>query len=83
MKAQRAEVLPLSLPPRGLNREQSAAYIGISTSLFDQMVKDGTMPKAKRAHARTLWDRMALDRAFSRLPGGDETDDADDWSTEV
>ncbi|MGV2082049.1 MULTISPECIES: helix-turn-helix transcriptional regulator [unclassified Rhizobium] len=83
MRAQRAGVvLPLSLPPRGLNREQAAGYIGLSTSLFDGMVKDGRMPKPKRVNARTLWDRHALDRAFDRLPGG-EIDEGGEWDTEV
>lgn len=82
MRAQRAQVLPVSLPPRGLAREQAAAYVGVSASLFDEMVGDGRMPKPKKANARTIWDRLALDRAFTRLPGGD-LDDADDWSVEV
>ncbi len=85
MRAQRVEVLPVSLPPRGLNREQAAAYIGVSTSLFDEMTGDGRMPKPKRANARCIWDRLALDRAFSSLPGGDGGDDGDDenWDTDV
>lgn len=86
MRAQRAEVLPPSLPPRGLNREQSAAYIGVSPSLFDEMTGDGRMPKPKKANARNIWDRFALDKAFSSLPGGegfDDDEDPDDWSTQV
>jgi hypothetical protein len=82
MKTQRADILPVSLPPRGLAREQAAAYIGVSASLFDLMVKDGKMPKPKRVNTRTLWDRLALDRAFARLPGGDDEEE-DDWSTEA
>ena len=39
--AERGNVLPTSLPPRGLSRVQSAAYIGVSPTLFDEMVKDG------------------------------------------
>ena len=46
--ARRAEVLPNSLPPRGLSRTQAAAYLGISTTLFDAMVVDRRMPKPKR-----------------------------------
>lgn len=85
MRAHRVEVLPVSLPPRGLNREQAAAYIGVSTSLFDEMTSDGRMPRPKRANARCIWDRFALDKAFSSLPGGEgETDnDDEDWSTDV
>lgn len=66
----------------GLNREQAAAFIGVSISLFDEMVRDGRMPKPKRANARTIWDRRALERAFTRLPGGDAEDD-DIWDTAV
>ncbi len=79
VRAQRAEVLPISLPPRGLSREQAAAYIGVSASLFDEMVKDGRMPKPKRPNARTIWDRQQLDRAFDRLPGGDNDSDGGEW----
>ncbi|MCZ4091668.1 helix-turn-helix transcriptional regulator [Sinorhizobium psoraleae] len=67
---------------RGLNREQASAYIGVSPSLFDEMVADGRMPKPKKANARTIWDRRALDRAFDRLPGGDP-EEPDDWEAEL
>ena len=65
-------VLPLSLPPRGLSREQAAAYIGVSPSLFDILVKDGPMPAPKRINSRAVWDRLGLDAAFAALPGNDE-----------
>lgn len=68
---------------RGLNREQASAYIGVSTSHFDAMVADGRMPKPKKANARTIWDRRALDRAFDRLPGGDPDEEGDDWEVEL
>jgi hypothetical protein len=68
---------------RGLNRVQAAAYIGVSPSLFDQMVADGRMPKAKAINARTVWGRLAVDRAFDLLPGGDVEGDGDDWTPEV
>lgn len=57
----------------------AAAYIGISPSLFDIMVKDGRMPKPKRINARTVWDRKRLDEAFDALPdeeGGNPSDGA-------
>lgn len=81
----RAEVLPPSLAPRGLSREQAAAYVGVSTTTFDALVKSGKMPKPKRPkESRTIWDRRQLDRAFDRLPGGDDDfDDDDDWNAEV
>lgn len=71
------------LPPvRGLNREQASAYVGVSTSLFDEMVKDGRMPRPKRPNGRTVWDRLQLDRAFDRLPGG-EIDEGGEWDVET
>lgn len=58
---------PLSYPPRGMSREESARYIGVGTTLFDEMVADGRMPKGKRINGRVVWDRFALDAAFSDL----------------
>ena len=71
----RHDILPSSLPPRGLSRVQAAAYIGVSPSLFDEMVKDGRMPKPTRINARTVWDRIKLDEAFAALPDGNDRDD--------
>jgi predicted DNA-binding transcriptional regulator AlpA len=68
----------LALLPRGLSRVHAAAYLGISPSLFDQLVKDGRMPGPKRVNARVIWDRLSLDRAFDLLPGDKNSSD-DDW----
>jgi len=72
-QAARSAVLPSSLPPRGLCREVAAAYIGIGGTKFDQMVKEGTMPKPRIHGGRKLWDRSELDVAFSDLPHEGET----------
>lgn len=53
--------------PRGLSRVQAAHYVGVSASMFDEMVKDGRMPKPKRINSRTVWDRHQLDEAFDAL----------------
>jgi predicted DNA-binding transcriptional regulator AlpA len=66
-----------TIVPRGLSREQSARYIGISPSLFDQLVNDGRMPKPKRINARTVWDRRKLDEAFDALD--DDSPVSDPW----
>lgn len=73
----RENILPTSLPPRGLSRVQAAIYIGVSPTLFDVMVGDGRMPKATRINTRLVWDRWRLDEAFAALP-----DDSipDDWA---
>ena len=69
MTADKAAVLPPSLAPRGLSRVQAAAYVGISPSLFDELVADGRMPPPIRINARTVWDRHAIDEAFANLAG--------------
>ncbi len=33
------DILPASLAPRGLSRVQSAAYVGVGVTLFDEMVQ--------------------------------------------
>ncbi|MDX2289774.1 MAG: hypothetical protein NW217_13245 [Hyphomicrobiaceae bacterium] len=67
-RADRLAALPPSLAPRGLSRVEAAAYVGVSPTKFDEMVGDGRMPPAKRADARRIWDRLALDAAFAALP---------------
>src|SRR6185437_12771287 len=61
-------VLPTSLPPRGLSRVEASQYIGVSPSLFDEMVGDGRMPPPKQINARRVWDRKQLDQSFEALP---------------
>src|SRR5215472_14602269 len=73
-----ADQLPPSLPPRGLSRSEAAAYLGISASLFDELVKDGRMPPPKRINSRTVWDRKRLDEAFEALPGDNSDNPWDD-----
>jgi predicted DNA-binding transcriptional regulator AlpA len=54
--------------PRGLSRIEAATYIGVSPSLFDEMVRDGRMPNPKTVNSRVIWDRYRLDEAFEELP---------------
>jgi hypothetical protein len=74
MKLQRTEVLPYSLPPLGINREQAASLVGISTSLFDKAVLAGTMPKPRMIGERQVYDVGELAEAFRKLPhkGGED-----------
>ena len=70
-------------PPRGMSRTEAAAYIGVSPSLFDEMVKDGRMPGPKRINSRNVWDRFALDDAFEALPDRNQAADDDEWKVAV
>jgi excisionase family DNA binding protein len=58
----------IGYPPRGLSRDEAARYVGVGTTKFDEMVQDGRMPKPKRVDGRTVWDRVAIDLAFTDLP---------------
>lgn len=80
MKAANDNKLPRNLPPRGLSRTEAAAYIGVSPTLFDLMVKDGRMPKPKQINSRTVWDVRRIDKFFDELPSDDEPDAVDEWA---
>ena len=62
----------LAYPPRGLNREEAARYIGVSPSTFDRLMAEGRMPQPTRIGKRVVWDRLKLDAAFSDLDDGDQ-----------
>ena len=63
--------------PRGLNRAEAARYVGVSPGTFDKLVSDGLMPKPKRVRTRLIFDREAIDLAFSAL--GDEGEFKNDF----
>jgi predicted DNA-binding transcriptional regulator AlpA len=73
LRTQRATALShlRPIPRRGLSRIESAIYLGVSATLFDEMVKDGRMPTPKRINGRVVWDIRALDEAFEALPDAD------------
>lgn len=77
----RGDVLPLSLPPIGISREQSAAFVGVGVTLFDEMVADGRMPGPKYINTRAVWDVDELRLAFKALPSNDDTDN-NEWDEE-
>lgn len=58
---------PIAWAPRGLSREEAARYVGVGPTKFDELVADRRMPKPKRIDGRVIWDRYALDAAFSEL----------------
>jgi hypothetical protein len=55
-------------PPRGMSREEAARYVGVDLLHLERMMADDRMPRPKLIDGRSIWDRFALDAAFSALP---------------
>jgi predicted DNA-binding transcriptional regulator AlpA len=62
-----ATTIEQPIEPRGLSRGASAAYLGIGTTLFDELVEKGEMPKSGKLSGRVVWDRRALDKFFDKI----------------
>jgi predicted DNA-binding transcriptional regulator AlpA len=75
----RPDPLLPSCPPAALRREGAASYCGIGATKFDEMVKDGRMPKPKRVDARLIWLRAMLDAALYALPDDGEAAVPNPW----
>jgi predicted DNA-binding transcriptional regulator AlpA len=74
----RQNALPPTLAPRLIGREAAAAYVNVSRTTFDEMARDGRMPRPKRlAGRRKAWDVRALDAAVDDLEDCDN--DNDTW----
>jgi predicted DNA-binding transcriptional regulator AlpA len=55
----------LSYPPRGMDVDRAAAYLGLGRTKFLELVEEGRMPKPVRIEAELpRWDRLDLDAAF-------------------
>jgi predicted DNA-binding transcriptional regulator AlpA len=52
---------------RGLRRPEAATYIGVSPSKFDNLIKEGVMPKSFNMKGCVMWDIRDLDDAFDAL----------------
>ncbi|MGX9145863.1 helix-turn-helix transcriptional regulator [Mesorhizobium sp. 128a] len=66
--AGRMRILPPTLIPFGVSREQAAALIGVGATLFDRLVHDGRMPEARVIDGRLVWDVSEIEQAFRALP---------------
>ncbi len=64
----RQSALPPTLAPRLIPREAAAAYIAVSPNKFDELVRDGRMPRPRRIDARKVWLVPELDGAADNLP---------------
>lgn len=63
--------------PRGLGRAEAARYVGVSPGTFDKLVSEGLMPPPKRVRTRLIFDKQAIDLAFSAL--GEEGESRNDF----
>jgi predicted DNA-binding transcriptional regulator AlpA len=74
--------LPPSLAPRLVSREAAAAYVCVSPNTFDEMVRDGRMPRPRLlGERRRAWDVRALDDAVDQLPlVGEDSSIDESWS---
>ena len=74
----RQNALPPTLPPRLIGRDAAAAYVNVSPTTFDEMVRNRRMPWPKRLGGRRkAWDVRALDAAVDGLD--DCNNDNDTW----
>jgi predicted DNA-binding transcriptional regulator AlpA len=74
----RQNALPPTLPPRLIGRDAAAAYVNVSPTTFDEMVRNRRMPRPKRLGGRRkAWDVRALDAAVDGLD--DCNNDNDTW----
>jgi hypothetical protein len=65
------------VPRRCLSRQEAARYIGISVTLFDELVAEGVMPQPFNIRSRKLWDIRALDAAIDALADVEAADKAE------
>lgn len=70
-----APAFPIIAPRRGLRRSDAAAYIGVGTTKFDELVAAGSLPKPATISGCVIWDIRALDLAFDALINPPATED--------
>jgi predicted DNA-binding transcriptional regulator AlpA len=57
----------LAYPPRAMDAERAAAYVGFGRTKFLEMVEDGRMPQPVDIDGNPRWDRRELDAAWDDL----------------
>lgn len=73
MKVMEGQKRLLACAKRGYSRLEAAAYVGVSTTKFDQLVTQGALPPPKQVGGRKIWDVRELDPAFEELGSVDTT----------
>ena len=62
-------LVKLGIPPRLLDLDLAAAYVGLSPATFLNAVKQGHYPAAIADGRRRVWDRRAIDAAVDHRSG--------------
>ena len=68
-------------PRRGLRRHEAANYLGVSPSLFDQLIIEKRMPRPIKMRSCSVWDVRQLDEAFDSMTGDDIADNS--WDAAI
>lgn len=59
----------VQVAPAGLEREQAAAYVGLSISTFEKAVRERNAPQPRQiAKRRVVWRRAELDAWLEKCP---------------
>jgi predicted DNA-binding transcriptional regulator AlpA len=80
MPKPRHSALPPTLAPLGLDRVEAAAFIGVSVTMFDDLVRKGAMPQPRMIGSRLVWHRAELEKAFNALPVRTVEGDRGGWA---
>jgi predicted DNA-binding transcriptional regulator AlpA len=65
--------------PRGLSRSEAAAYVGLGTTFFDELVGEGKFPKPMKIGKRCIWDKVDLDGAFDSFKDSVAPSERNPW----
>ncbi len=57
----------IAYPPRGMDAERAASYVGFGRTKFLELVDDGRMPQPVDNDGNPRWDRRELDAAWDDL----------------
>jgi len=69
----------LGITPRLLRRERAAAYLDMSATSFEKLVREGVLPAPKKLHSFKVWDRDELDARVDGLPYDGAAPGPSDW----
>ncbi|MBO0145432.1 hypothetical protein JZX87_30390 [Agrobacterium sp. Ap1] len=72
-----SSVRKLTIPRFALRRDEAAASLGISVSLFLVWVAKGRMPKGRKIDGVVLWDADEVGAAWLRILDGDASSEDD------